>query len=209
MDPPPPPPNTHSCALTDTATHTPLTCVFLHHHLNCTLEICQRGNMAMTIHPHTLTFPSTASLPFVAAVLVAVVVVVEEVLSSPQSHSGMLGSGEPGILVTFCCKTNKWEKKTVTKRVWTSSQTDPNFQCRNSPSGQLQILMSKQNTQENHPLGGLWNMFKATESYEWIVFSNSDHVRQFSNWYGFYKVVKVVCGNWSDNHCNQSDTYPS
>ena len=53
---------------------------------------------------HTLTFSSTtASLPFMVAMVVvvvvveSVVVVVVAALSSPQSHSGMLGSGEPGI----------------------------------------------------------------------------------------------------------------
>ena len=48
-----------------------------------------------------------AVLVAVVVVVVAVVAVVEEVLSSPQSHSGMLGSGEPGIFVTLCCKTSK------------------------------------------------------------------------------------------------------
>ena len=32
---------------------------------------------------------------------------------------------------------------------------------------------------------------------------------RFLNQCGIYKVVKVVHTNWSDNHCNQSDTWPS
>ena len=33
----------------------------------------------------------------------------------------------------------------------------------------------------------------------------SDRTRHFSNWCDTYKVVKVVHGNRSDNHCNQPD----
>ena len=36
-----------------------------------------------------------------------------------------------------------------------------------------------------------------------------DHARQLSNWCDISKVAKVVHGNWSDYHCNRSDTLPS
>ena len=34
----------------------------------------------------------------------------------------------------------------------------------------------------------------------------SDHVRHFSNWYDWCKMVKVVHGNQSHNHCNRPET---
>ena len=44
----------------------------------------------------------------------------------------------------------------------------------------------------------------------WAFYGNvSDRARHFSNLCDIYKVVKVVHGNQLNNHCNQSDTWPS
>ena len=38
---------------------------------------------------------------------------------------------------------------------------------------------------------------------------DGDCARQFSNQYDICRALKMVHGNWSDSHCNQSDTRPS
>ena len=38
---------------------------------------------------------------------------------------------------------------------------------------------------------------------------SSDCASHFSNQSDIYKVARVDQGNWSDNRCNQSDTWPS
>ena len=42
-----------------------------------------------------------------------------------------------------------------------------------------------------------------------VTTTTSDCARHFSNWCDICKEANVVCGNWSDNHCNQSDTQSS
>jgi len=42
-----------------------------------------------------------------------------------------------------------------------------------------------------------------------LVVTCSDCMLHFSYWCDMYKEAKVVHGNQSDNHCNQSDTQPS
>ena len=42
-----------------------------------------------------------------------------------------------------------------------------------------------------------------------ITTTTSDCARHFSNWCDICKAAKVVYGNRSDNHCNQSDTQSS
>ena len=60
-----------------------------------------------------------------------------------------------------------------------------------------------------HTTSGVTSLVVTVQTNTAAVTTTSDCARHFSNWCDICKEANVVYGNWSDNHCNQSDTQSS